>query len=199
MRSILFSPLAVLVLSAGCATASLNRAGNPAAVGPGVANAPGTDALCTNGESSGGFILNRHVEVSYTATYGGDSAQIGAVFLGRSRQAVGGSDHVLERPVLPGSPAVSGGTIGSWFLMYEPARNVAWVQTREVPLGDFNVVLLDDIMAASEPRMVGMLRVPPRFPTGGRCDLLEFGEAVQEHLLRNPEIRAFVAEAGRWP
>lgn len=160
----------------------------------GAAEGQRPERLCTTGSSSGGFQLSPRVAVQYMTQLHGDSARLEAVFVGRAERRLFGAAGLPPRPDLPGAPgSMSGGTIESWYMQYDPRAHVAWVHTRKVPLGGDNVVLVDRVDVLHEPPpVVGTARVPSTVFTGGCRNGRELQDVVRAHLEKSPEIRAFM-------
>jgi Spy/CpxP family protein refolding chaperone len=149
---------------------------------------------CVMGASGGGLTLSPRAQVVFSLQHQGDSARIGALFVGRGKRGASASAKLPIRPALPESTGpTSGGSMGTWYMQHEAAANVAWVHTQRVPLGDDNVVLVDGIdLLHQPPTVVGTLRVPSTLFTGGCRDGFDLSAVLRERLERSPEVRAFL-------
>jgi|GEM_PF-2186428 len=149
---------------------------------------------CTEGSVSGSGKRSDRVALQFTAEYLGDSARIQALVIGRAERRLHGTAKLSPRPSLPENAEIrGGGNLESWYVQYDERAGVVWVDTKKVPLGDGNVVLLDRIERLHEPPVVvGTTRVPSTFFTGGCQDGRPMIEHLWDHLERIPEIRAFM-------
>lgn len=153
-----------------------------------------TPRLCTSGGAGGGFQVNPRVAVVYSVDFYGDSARLGAVFVGRAREKLYSTPSVPRKPVLPESTGLlSGGTIGSWYMQYDERHHVAWVDTQKVELGPANVVLVDGVEILHQPpTVIATARIPERVFTGGCRGNVEFTDILRNQLESVPEVRAFM-------
>lgn len=149
---------------------------------------------CLVGGAGGGSRVSDRVALVYSVDFEGDSAKIGAVFVGRADVKLYGSPPPRERPQFPDGPKVlSGGSMGIWHMGYEETTQTAWVHTRGVPLGEANVVLLDGIDRLHElPRIVGVVQMPSRVFTGGCLEGRPWHQILLEELEAVPAIRDFI-------
>lgn len=149
---------------------------------------------CLVGGSGGGSQVSDRVRLVYSADFEGDSAHIGAVFVGRADVKLYGSPAPRERPQFPDGPKhLSGASMGIWSMGYEETTETAWVHTKAVPLGEGNVVLLDGIDSLHElPTVVGVVQMPSRVFTGGCPQGRPWHQILLEELESVPEIRDFI-------
>jgi hypothetical protein len=92
---------------------------------------------------------------------------------------------------------------------FDPAARKAWIQDKEVLLGDANVVLVDGVDTAEGPLVVQTLRIDPEYET--TVDLLPGGPVgrgprtrpravpVQTFIRRSPELVEFLQCDTRLP
>ena len=71
----------------------------------------------------------------------------------------------------------------SLYAAFEPATRHCQIEDKDVPLGDDNVVLVDDVDGASGLRVVKTMRIDPALPEPGRMELA---------IRRSPELVAFL-------
>jgi hypothetical protein len=78
-------------------------------------------------------------------------------------------------------------------MLYDVEQHVAWVHTQRVQLGQDNVVLVHGVDRLHElPTVVGTLRIPPAFHTGGCPEGVRWTELLRAHMEAVPEIREFL-------
>jgi len=92
---------------------------------------------------------------------------------------------------------------------FDPAARKAWIQDREILLGDANVVLVDGVDTPEGPHVVQTLRIDPEYETS--VDLLPGGSVgrgprtrphavpVQTFIRRSPELVEFLQCDTRLP
>lgn len=153
---------------------------------------------CVVGSSSGGSRVSDRIHLTYSVAFDGNSATIGAVFVGRADVRLHESPSSRGRPELPdGRELTSGTSMGYWYMGYDRRTRTAWVHTQEVPLGDANVVLVDGIDGVHElPRIAGVLQMASPVFTGGCPPDRPWQQILVEELEKVPEIRAFIHPGG---
>jgi len=153
---------------------------------------------CVVGAASGGSRVSERVQLVYSVDFDGDSATIGAVFVGRADVRLHGSPSARGRPDLPDGPEfLSGGSMGFWHMGYDRKTRTAWVHTQEVPLGGANVLLVEGIDGVHElPRIAGVLQMSSPVFTGGCPPGRPWHQILVEELEKVPEIREFIHPGG---
>jgi hypothetical protein len=84
---------------------------------------------------------------------------------------------------------------------FDPAAHKAWIQDKEIELGDANVILVDGVDSSLGPQVVRMLRIDPDYET--RVELLPAGPSgrvrtrpivvpAQTFIRRSPELIEFL-------
>ena len=72
----------------------------------------------------------------------------------------------------------------SFYAAFAPAARLCQIEDKQVPLGDDNVVLVDDVDGASGPKVVKTMRIDPALP-GGPVHM-------ELAIRRSPELVAFL-------
>ena len=70
---------------------------------------------------------------------------------------------------------------------FDPAARKAWIQDKEVDLGDANVVLVDDVDSPTGPQVVRTLRIDPEYQTVPMRPM-----PAQHFIRRSPELIEFL-------
>ena len=70
---------------------------------------------------------------------------------------------------------------------FDPAAQKAWIQDKEIDLGDSNVVLVDGVDSAAGPQVVRTIRIDPEYETAPRTPM-----PVQNFIRRSPELVEFL-------
>lgn len=160
------------------------------------------------GRTAGNVRLSQRAGAAYSVSYqaredGQVRARLEAAIIARGQpgwEGLGGSRRRLVPPQLPEATGhLSGATIDTLFMRFDPQARVAWVHTRKVPLPDGdNVVLVDRADNVGGPiTVVNTLQVEPDFgfPTcgGHAAELVQARtDSIRAALLRSPEVRAFI-------
>lgn len=149
---------------------------------------------CTRGGAGGGGTISDRVAMVYSVDFHGDSAQVGAVFVGKADGKLHSSPSPGPRPQLPDGPRfLSGGAIGIWHLGYDEDSHTAWVQDRRISLEYGNVILLEGVERLQEPpRLAGIAKLPSMIYTGGCPPGRSWSIILREELQKVPEIREFM-------
>ena len=69
------------------------------------------------------------------------------------------------------------------YTAFDEQRRSCEIESQTVPLGNHNVVLVDDVDSEKGPRVVKTLRVDPALPDGNRIDAA---------IARSPELVSFL-------
>ena len=148
---------------------------------------------CTTGNSGGSAKLSDSVELLWSLTFRGDSAEIQTIFVAKADDKLYNDGTAADRRTPPSaSERISGGTSGRWWLGYDDKLGVAWVDSQKVSLEQGNVVLVQGVdRLRTPPTVVGTVRVPSRFYTGG-CQNQSARDFAKEHVLRSPAVRKFI-------
>lgn len=71
----------------------------------------------------------------------------------------------------------------SFYAAFVPGARLCQIEDKDVPLGEDNVVLVDDVDSVSGPRVVKTMRIAPTLPEPGRMELA---------IRRSPELVEFL-------
>jgi hypothetical protein len=134
---------------------------------------------CRQGSSGGGFNLGESTWVSYSAQFRGDTAELRFLVIA---PAVDAGAPQRSRPAPADVGLTSGGTVGGWWVQYEPVRGRLWIQGESVEVGDANVAILTDTDRLREPpAMAALHRIDGVIPTGG-CEGTNFTNVLRAWL-----------------
>jgi hypothetical protein len=143
------------------------------------------------GMTGGGVLHDSDSPLHYDAglTFQGDTAEIRILVIGRGD---GGRFRRTDRSVAH-ERFGAGFSMGRWFIGHEEEAARLWLQDTPVELGDANVVILDlgDVPDGESPRVVALLRIDPRLPTGG-CAEANISEILREFVLGHPDLQRYL-------
>lgn len=165
----------------------LGLLGNPATAPP---------RECSDGGVGGSTRLSDRAQLVYSLEYDGDSARIRGVVIAQadadltSRPGPGRANDA-------GPARGGGGSAGRWSIRNDDEGDAVWIDSVRVDRKGHNIVFLQGVDRVTRmPDVAGFASVPPSFFTGA-CRDSDAGDALRTHVLRSPEVRAFLERPAR--